>query len=482
MKKILVVLLVLAVATGVFAQEGEFSFSGRVDIGVVVDLDPLPNKDVMVTSEDSQYNQTYDGWDGVKGRFGINYNRDGFGAGLQITDSNLSTAFIGKLNYSGENFTFAVESNITPLLGWNGSSFNELRGDYSFLNGLVYLEAVYATNWQGNKFWASDDYAAFRNYNGNSFSVFGESGNTFTKVDGNYSKNYLAADVRLQGLSFGVMMNGIFRGGTEEVEDIYYTPATSGNPADGLYLIKTTKTPKAFVEDVLKNMILGVKFELNPIEIAAQFLVKEYGAYLGGKWFVGPVTVGVSYMGILNEQKTTFDYEKAIGDTSKIDKETGIATVTETWYKQNVKTEATNNTRMKVGANVQYDTDGYGATVGGYLGMDGKKETSYTRVIGFEPGIYYNVIPTHLKFKLDTGFYFINQYKNNTERSSGEYNTVQFKLQPQLFWNFLGTGAGDYSGNGTGITIRYKMVGGDTTKDKVFDFNNKFDVNFKWSF
>jgi len=488
MKKILVVLLVLAVAGGVFAQEGEFSFSGRVDIGVVVDLDPYPNHDVMATSDESQYNQTYDGWDGVKGRFGINYNRDGFGAGLQFTDGKLEPAVVGTLNYGGENFNFAVESNLTDLVTWDGYSFRKLQGDYSFLNGLVYLEAAYAARWQGNKYWASDYTAGIMNYNGEEIDVINEplgGGNSFTVIDSVwYRKDYLAVDVRLQGLSFGVMMNDIFRGGSKEEVPTYavIVPGTTSVPIK----IVTTNTPKPFVEEVLKNMIFGIKFELNPIEVAAQFLVKDYGVYLGGKWFVGPVTVGLSYMGILGDKEREYKYIDNIGELSKPDKATGTQTQSITSYISDVTATATNITMMKVGGKVNYDTDGYGAAIVGYLSIFGDKSDASVNIIGFEPGIYYNVIPTHLKFKLDAGFYFINLYENGAKYTGSDVNTVQFALQPQLFWNFLGTGAGDYSGNGTGITIRYKLVGGDTTKSSVFGpkkgFNNKFDVNFKWSF
>ncbi|MDR2595867.1 MAG: hypothetical protein LBC76_00960 [Treponema sp.] len=69
-----------------------------------------------------------------------------------------------------------------------------------------------------------------------------------------------------------------------------------------------------------------------------------------------------------------------------------------------------------------------------------------------------------------------NFYQNKTNG----WNNVQFAITPQLFWNFLGTGAGEYGG--TGIAIRYKLVGGDATKARVRGLNNKFDVNFKWSF
>jgi len=446
MKKILVVLLVLAVAGGVFAQEGDWSFNGTVEIGVLVDLDPLPGTDALVTSEQSQYNMPYDGWDGIKGQFGINYNRDGFGVGIKFTDIREDTALVGSLSYGGENFNFLAESDLSEIIV-NSFSFKNLWGNYTFLNGVLFLEASYTHGWAGDKFWASDTTGAIGDWNGRSVSPIGgvlSGKHTFTMIDGNWDQSYLAANVQLQGLSFGTMIRDVFRGFSSQ-----------RGTSDG---------PNLFVDDVLKNMIFGVKFEMTPVEIAAQFLVKDYGVYLGGKWFVGPVTVGLSFMGILSETQVR-DIEYADADDL---------------YPSKVNYEGTDNTRMRVGASVNYAADAYGANIKGFLGMDGNKDTHYTSVIGVEPGIFYNVIPEYLRFTLDAGFYFFSFYNNGAKDETDATTPVQFALQPQLFWNFLGTGAGGYGG--TGIAIRYRLVGGDANKVNQYGLNNKFDVNFKWSF
>jgi len=461
MKKILVVLLVLAVATGVFAQEGEWSFNGTAEIGLILNLDPVPGKDVAVTVDESQYHRPYDGWDGIKGKFGLNYNRDGWGIGLGFTTIKEDDAIVGSLNYGGENFNFAAESNMSLILE-NGYSFKNLWGNYTFLNGLFFLEASYTHGWAGDKFWASDTTGAIAGWNGRYVdSITGalDSRHTFTMIDDPGNQSYLAANVQLQGLQFGTMIRDIFRGASSDV---------IGNTYD---------TPNPFIEGVLRNMIFGIKFEMSPIEVAAQFLVEDYGVYLGGKWYVGPVTVGLSFMGILMPTETT--------PGPKIDGH--YTTFTH---------KSTEETKMRVGASVDYSADGYGATIKGFLAMDGSKEKGaeatnetgigYTSQIGVEPGFFYDVIPTHLKFKLDAGFYFFSFYgagndKAMTTTKNGlAISGVQFALQPQLFWNFLGTGAGEYGG--TGIFFRYRLVGGDATKYNRIGLNNKFDVNFKLSF
>jgi len=536
MKKILVVLLVLAVAGGVFAQEGEWSFSGTAEFGVGVDLDPVPFADDVVgdkplaTSSGTQFHRNFGGYQGIRGQLGINYNREGFGAGLTIQDMVEDPTLIGSLNYGGENFNFGAESNVSDLID-NQANFKKLWGNYTFLDGLVFLEASYSRGWRGDQFWASDTTGAFRNWNGRGNEVIngpGENGyvdsHTFTQTDGEWGpgggSSYIAADVRLQGLSFGVMIRDVFlkEKGYSIQPDGSITYGTTGKKANAQNGKYDVTLPVTFVDDVLKEMVFGVKFEMNPIEVAAQFLVKDYGVYLGGKWFVGPVTVGLSYMGILGETRlvginTNKSYREELGsvedefyqaladDLGLVDSKgnpidfTGPNTLI---YGSNItkKTyKATENTNMKVGASVKYDADGFGASIKGFLAMKGNKSKQFTGYegekengsavggyisqIGVEPGFYYNVIPTHLQFTLNAGFYFFSFFEKDKEVTDG-VNNVQFALQPALFWNFLGTGAGGYGG--TGIFIRYRLVGGDSTKYAQLGLTNKFDVNFKWSF
>jgi len=491
MKKILVVLLVLAVAGGVFAQEGEFSFSGKAEIGAAIDFNPVPNWDdpALAVSGPTSYNRMYEGWDGLKGSFGINYNRDGFGAGLTIVSRNPGDSegmnFQGDLNYAGENFNFQVKAPLDELIQGGGSSaFNELWGNYTFLNGIFFLEVAY-NHPAGQYLWNSDRTGAFRNWDGTGnnlipspFTALDGGGNTFTHLDGGRewsNANYIAADVRLQGLSFGLMMRSIFRGAKGYALD---TDGTTILYEDEWSWKWDTNLPATFVDDVLSKMVFGVKFEMSPIEVAAQFLFENYGIYLGGKWFVGPVTVGLSFMGILGEKKL----ESIVVKDTPLVWDAGEEDFVNSSYitKKTYKTSS-DETKIKVGGGVNYDADGFGAVVKGFLGMFGNKATSYISQIGVEPGFYYNVIPTHLQFKLDAGFYFFNYYANDKEVTDG-VNGVQYALQPQLFWNFLGTGAGGYWNTGTGILLRYRMVGGDPKKVAPLSLNNAFDVTFKWSF
>jgi hypothetical protein len=477
MKKILVVLLVLAVATGVFAQEGEWSFNGTAEIGAAINFDPAPASDepVKVIAGPMHYNRLYDDYDGIKGKFGITYNRDVFAAGLTIQSiawegdahsyvgAYAGPSLIGTLTADGENYHFSVESALTEIIDGR-PGFRQLWGNYSFMNGVFFLETAYARGWTGN-YWASDTVGAFRRWDGEGDNIIGgdpfrgsiHARNTFTHTDaennadgynGDSSANYILGDIRLQGLSFGLMMRDIFR------MDWWDDASYGQQYADNL-----------IVDSVLKKMIFGVKFEMSPIEVAAQFLMENYGVYVGGRWFVGPVTVGLSFMGILNEK---------VVDT--ID----TITVDGVDYATKVNYESTDATKMKVGGGVDYEADSFGAAIKAFFAIQGYDNVGRVTEIGVEPGFYYNVIPSHLRFQLNTGFYFYGYKDKDGEKVTDGVNTVQYALQPQLFWNFLGTGAGEYGG--TGIVLRYRLVGGDAKKDPLIPLNNKFDVNFKYSF
>jgi hypothetical protein len=474
MKKILVVLLVLAVATGVFAQEGEWSLSGTAQFGAIVDFDPMPSVDgYKATSEATHYNWPYGEFDRLRGQLGINYNWEGVSAGTTLRSRSDRTqggaTWLGNVSYAGENFNFTAESDLTAITTWSDPGISQLWGNYTFLNGVFFLEASYVANWKGNIFWASDRTGAFRNWSGRGDkvipmidqTVLWEDGNTFTMIDGGWENgvdSYIVGDVRLQGLSFGLMIRDIF------LFDKEWSLLGNGD-VDRTGLTPATTLPVAFVDDVLKKMIFGIKFEMSPIEVAAQFLMENYGVYVGGRWFVGPITVGLSFMGILNEKEVTH---------------INLTTLEKTY-------EKTDNTKMKVGGGVNYDADSFGAVIKGSFAMLGDKSRAatatdpaqYMSEIAVEPGFYYNVIPSHLKFQLDAGFYFYNYYAGN-EKVTDDVSTVQYALQPQLFWNFLGTGAGGYGG--TGIALRYRLVGGDADKYNPLGMNNKFDVNFCFSF
>jgi len=481
MKKILVVLLILAVAGGVFAQQGSWSLSGQAHIGTRVDFDPTPNDENDNNNHAKvigvNYFRPYDDWSTIRGAVNIGYTRGALGLGLGFDTEGFIN---GTATASGENYRFQVSSDLNNLIypndtrssnpgqgggdgrGTAGHTLNRLWGEYTMLSGLVALEIAYRS--RDAEFWVSDKTAAldndnfFRGYRllPNLF----KDGHTFTKVD---RGNYLLANLNFENFQAGIMVPQLFpttyTGGANSWQGQTFTSTrdTDGELEDDRVGSSNNRLQPGveFIEDVIKQTVIGIKFSQSPIEVAGQFKVADYGIYFGGKFFLGPVTFGVSFNGVLDPDNQVF----------------------------------------KVGGNVNYNAGLFGAGVRGfYARLPQTTETNvdfYHSVLGIEPSFFYNAIPSHLRFQLDAGFYFDNSFMT---LEGMEDKQIIWAVQPQFFWNFAGTGAGSYWGFGTGMIFRYRLMsdafgpgvnGGFDTNHQLPLFGNKrtnaFDVVFKFS-
>ena len=427
MKKILVVLLILAVAGGVFAQQGEWSVSGGIAIGTRVDFDPDPDVDDIKLDPALVDGISDQEWDRLHGNLEIHYVRDSFNIGLGFATKG--ETFIDT-SFNGESFRgqFKVDGLLALInnVAYNDDSLfsgyhadrgliNRLWGEFKFFDGIITLVPAYAS--PDTEYWASDKTGAFKDkINPWKFvaNPFG-GGDTFTKVD---HDNYLLADVGLGALSFGVMVPNLF------------LPDNGGWASYGKKTGNAASTK--FIDGTLKQMKLGVKFEQSPFEFAAQFKLDSYGVYFGGKFFAGPITVGLSFMGILD------------GDG------------------QDVGADA-DPKQVKIGGKVEYAGDGFGGGLQAFyeskeLGMITNLVENFSlTTIGVEPSFFYDAIPSHLRFKLDAGIYFFNETDGNNS-----IKATAWALQPAIFWNFLGTGATDsFWWGGTGIIVRYRLANAD---------------------
>ena len=477
MKKILVVLLILAVAGGVFAQGGTWSLGGGVEIGTRINLDPYPESDVdPATGEDEKVlvdGIAYHRWDAIRGTLNVGYARNNAFVGLHM-NTNSETMFT--TTFDGDAFRGKFQwSDLLSIIEGTGSGkkgdqqaigggfVKRLWGEYKFVDGMVTLVAAFkgdeAEYWISDKTGTFLDNAAKGTYIGGWFSQnpIDTDGKTFTFVDEWYGKrtswgdnynlhsnNYLLTAFDVGALNFGIYIPNLFM--YSGFWGTGYTPFPGGIE---------------FVDDVIKQSVIGVKFDQSPIEFAAQFQLENYGVYFGGRFTSGPIGVGLSFMGILDG-----DGQRDGADADP--------------------------TQIKVGGRVEYNGDGFGGGLKGFyerqdLGMINNQSKSdnndfYLSTIGIEPFFFYDAIPSHLRFALDVGFYFLN----DTNNDQSEKITI-WALQPQIFWNFLGTGAGSYWAYDTGIMIRYRMANADardlpnfgsTTAGSV----NFFDVVFKWGF
>jgi hypothetical protein len=434
MKKILVLLLVIAAAGGVFALDGEWSLSGSAEIGTYVDFDTTDGAKAAITS--STYWLPYGDYnDYPDASLNVGYNWEALQLGLSFSYGG---GIGGELQYDGGNYKFQYNAQLAPKMfmgnnandggDWKGDVWsNRLWGYYKLLNELVHLEVAY--NSRANEWWASDKTAFSK--------PLWDGDGTFADVD---QHNFLLAGLELENLSLGIMMKDVFRddqlGGSNGTA--VHTGAFGGFNAPG----KRAGMGLELVDEVLKKMVFGVKFNMQPIEVAAQFKFDNYGVYFGGKWSIGPVGVGLSFAAILDPDATY----KPIG----------------------------------AGVSVGYSASAFGADLKGWLNYAKTDDTSSTSVIGIEPGFFYNVIPTHLRFKIDAGLYFSGG-KVNGEKQTLDVN---WGVQPQLFWNFLGTGAGDYYGGlNTGMIVRYRLSSISRADDYATDNKtNALDVTFKFNF
>jgi uncharacterized protein YxeA len=429
MKKILVVLLVLAVATGVFAQQGEWTISGNAkldtDISFLKEDNPYNDVDGDTKPDGSHSNAAtvfagQYGDVGLSGALDIAYNRDGaklylgFSVGGGYLPSYGESGGINAgVEFNGDRYAFQAESSVAHLLfgdaGFRGgyisdlddtdtgflsgrfsTSFNKLWGYYELLNEMIHLEVAYKD--RDANYWRSDDTAG-------------------SGWDGTDGQNLLLTDVKLGSLNFGILLPNLF-----------------------------TSLPYEFIEDVLKGAVFGLKFNMSPVEVAAQFKFRNYGAYVGAQWFAGPVTLGLSFQG-------EFEHNQAV----------------------------------RAGGKIAYSADVFGATLKAFIdratiNWDPETETAITpvgvfSVIGVEPSFWYNVLPETLRFSTDVGFYFYGSTVDGQKQTLED--SISWKVEPQLTWNFLQTGAAGIGDISTGMGVKYTLE---------YKTTNKLYVGFKFAF
>jgi len=456
MKKILVVLLVLAVAGGVFAQQGEWSLNGKVQFGTRVDFDPssdTPSGDdpIAVTG------LVYDSWDSIKGNLGIGYTRGAFSGsiGLNMNPGGIQGTQFGfdaGIAFNGENFKAAATYDPTFAGTWGGGAVNyasgllgisRLWGEYGFLNGLLVLEAAYAS--ADTHYWVSDKTGTFKSNKYNTGwkgdeGVFGTD-NTFAKYD---HADYVRIGVALDSIDFGIVVPGLFTGKGG------WGVLTPVDPDNGPY-------DRKFVQAV-KWTLAGVKVDIHPFALAAQFRFADYGIYFGGTFGIGPITAGLSFMGILDGDN--IGYENGTIDPKHI----------------------------KFGGSVDYAGGFFGAGLKAFYDREENNTNTdnFLSAIGVEPTFFINALPNNLRFQVDLGLYFLT----DTVNSNTKNKATIWAVQPQVIWNFLGTGASDFGGVQTGIAARYRMAAADTGKLTFVGNNapsgkysaNFLDLLFKWGF
>jgi hypothetical protein len=475
MKKILVVLLILAMAGGVFAQQGDWSIGGSVEVGTRLDFDPQPDVD---GADDPALVDgiAYWDWDQPRGLLDIGYSRGIVNVGVRL---NSKADAVFDVAFNGDEFKgqFKVNNPLQALsgsggdTGWWGPTIERLWGEYKFVNGIVTIQA--ANSSPDTEFWVSDKTGTFFDtqlasypsgsgdtsgakdlrvssnlgsdnpyYTGWKTNIIFDKGQTFTKVD---HHNYLLIGADVSSISFGIIVPNLFIAKTAWAN-------YSSDP--------TMNYGTELLAHSLPYTVLGIKFSQSPLEIAAQFQMKNYGAYFGGKFFAGPITVGLSFTGVLD----------ANGNDAANDSDPK---------------------QIKIGGRVDYNGGAFGGGIKGFYSRDGVPYDApgldgYVSIVGVEPTFFFNAIPSHLRFNLDLGMYFLSDI-NETTGAEKKQKEVIWAVQPQVFWNFLGTGATDsYWGDfQTGVILRYRLAVADLREFDLVGSKqgaNFLDVVFKLSF
>jgi len=459
MKKILVVLLILAVAGGVFAQQGSWSISGSADVGVRVDFDPIPG----VKAEDEAalvQSIGYQNWNQTHGDATLGYSNEGLWIGL--TWNTRSGEGGPEVSYNGDNYKFTAATNLSQITDSGSGDIGRLWGEFLFLNGLISVEAAYNSRDNGDGTWTSDLTGAFRGFgDGGGATINGwtnsggirtdffvgdpfAGGESFAKFD---HPSLLMANVNLDAISFGIQTRNLFD--------------KDGKGIQGYAYYNWQGASTKFVDNVIKESILGLKFAMSPLEFAAQFRLKQYGVYFGGKFFAGPVTLGLSFMG---------NFQGAELEDGTYD----------------------NDKRFKFGGDIGYNSGAFGGGISAFYDRQNDPAIigDYGSIIAVMPRLFYNAIPSHLRFAVNTGFYFLGLKVGESNESD-----LVWAVQPELSWNFRGTGATDYFWGGSGVIVRYRLVSAfDATKyfGKAGTFGDPLaegkdgasflDLVFKWSF
>jgi hypothetical protein len=228
------------------------------------------------------------------------------------------------------------------------------------------------------EWWVSDTSACWV------FDGAGDSPGGWTNFDQwNLPSDGIVANVSFAGLEFGVMLRGLFTG----------TRAAVASHND-------------IAEDVFDYAVFGLKFNMDPVEFAAQFNVDDLKAYFGMRWFAGPITLGLNFDGKLGVENVDDVQYARFG--AGIDFNGGVFTA-----------------GLRAAYMVDMITDAWAA--------------------GVVPSFTFNVLPDNLLFRMYARLLF-------TE------DDFDYGFAPALFWNFKGTGAGSWD-TGIGIGYRFGTIG-----------------------
>jgi len=454
MKKLIAILAVFAfLGAALFAQEGSWSVSSNGTIGTRIDFVPMFDEgghaSVVMRGPEDYHNNTEE----VRGNLNFRYNKGGLTTGLNIRQhTGAAGGIIAVLEFNKDNFQFAAHQQLNHLLTQVASNNRRvLWGNYTFgvLNGIK-LEASVAKE-QGNQFATTD--------------ILGY--NTYTHHD-TIGQNYLLLDASpMEGLNLGFITRQFF--------------ATSSTD---------------FLTESIQRTVLGAKYSTGPVGVAVQFALRgqgqtykwdedESGIVEDAKPINSALYLGLSYK--INDQMSAglefrgeFGGQKFWLDTDSM------------------KAVFQDGAYLGIGAKFDFSQGPFGAGVSfqfkdddrhgiDFAGMDptdpdfdpadyirSKESYDHNQQIIISPSVRFDVVENYLRVQFDAEFTLYEAFKGP---AVGDYESkLGYMVQPAIFFNFLGTGAGTWS---TGFWFRWRIEG---VAEAEAHTKNVLQLTFKWQF
>ena len=535
MKKLIAILAVFAIMVpALFAQdEGSWSIGGKGQIGTRVDVTPWEYRNEDNENSDQTVPlvgmTSYQDYQQVRGQFTLTYSRGSVWTGLGFNQQDRIAAFVG---YDDGQANFYAESKAGDLL--NGGAFtnmNLLYGGYKFLDGIIDLQVAVRSNWR-NDLWVSSNLI----------------GDLYSLRDGG---NFMSVNVApIDGLTLGFILPGIFDAGLDlwaagfssTQQDALTTMVNVNGPTTTGWAGLNAGAYRRLIQDSVERMTFGLRYGTGPFNAAVQYglrgrpmFYEEGTQNILDTTFLNSVLYFGAQFDINSNMRAEVDvrgeFFKSF-DMNRDSPDTALEDVSRTALAVSGRFRYTDGPLQAYLA-VFYFNDiwtaawagtqrfpGVGAMVGGHGSIATTPASSRSvegGVLRLRPFFRYNVIPSHLQFRVDTkldiplsewalnGFvpYELdvkNEYAEGDDLRGYRHldpdgNAIRsyalgYEFVPEVFFNVMGTGATDgvdMDANFTGIAIRYRLAGlmytGDLfNKRASLPTRNAFDIIFRWTF
>ena len=563
MKKLIAILVVFAIMVpALFAQDaGEWSIGGRGEVSSRLDFVPWELRDPANVNSDQSVVlvgvTAYNDYQKAMGRLGLTYRRGSLSTTIELEQTSAVTA---ALNFDNGIFSFAAKSNLFDLMTGEGDAvISNLWGAFNLLDGVIELQAAIKSQRRDN-LWTSSGILP---------------GDTYTLVDGS---NYLLLNVKpIDGFSVGLILPGIFDYGFPDWQgqsvsatrqDAWTPMPFSGGYAISDYMYRGWATFKdkdsyrRFIQDSLERMTFGIRYQTGPFNAAVQYglrgrpgfyrevatnIVRDAGfldsvLYFGAQYnLTSAIAIDIAAKG---------EFFKSFDNGTRTDGSPNVTIVSD---RSNVdpQFEDVSRTALAMGARFQYSDGPLQARLGvqyfndiwtanglfgggriisaGGIIIDppqswedpDAERTGYANtraveggIIRLQPFFRYNIIPSHLQFRVETkldiplsDWYLarFDPYEKSVKDDAIEneqlkgrnpgapaYENIRayslgYEFVPEIFFNVLGTGASDIGDGFTGIGARYRLSGtmftGDLWNKRASNpTRNAFDIIFRWAF